>query len=575
MGSRKRRRTKKSERDFDGHDPLTVKQAMIKALVIGGAVETEIEASNIIEERSGEWGELGAVDPVLDLDSLLFLHEISDTLRQCVDAYVCNIEGNGHIIKPKIDLTKEREVEQKITEILEAEKFADELEVAYDEGRPLDELDVEPPTEQEIKDRAKKLAAQIRRETHIAKTWFANCSPKHTWEWLREKKRVDEEVIGHACWEVLRDSKNRVRRLEHMPGNTILPMSDDGTRVKVERMEWISEVSTTTVTESIMFRKYVQKESGKTRYFKEFGDPRAMDRDSGEVFEAKFKKVGDGEYEEVMSAEDVMKAKNPKAEPATEVFYFAVESPHTPAGMIRWPGWIVSIFGNRAAAESNLSYFENHAIPESALLVGGGQLNDKSVQRIKGQLTKKHKGAKNHNRLLILQATAAGTGRPGDKPEVPEMKWINLSEHQKGDSTFSKYTKDNQDGLTSSFRQSPILTGRVPSDLNRATAWAVLFQADRQVYGPLRRAFDRWVNSTLLPAIGCYAVHFESLSPVGTDIETMSKALAVGIKAGAFSPNEVRLLFSTWLNEPFDPIEEEWAKIPFAMTLNQISGDGT
>ena len=218
----------------------------------------------------------------------------------------------------------------------------------------------------------KKLERQIRRETHVAKAWFENCSPKHSFEWLREKKRTDEEVVGHGCWEVLRDNKDKVRRLGHIPGHTILPMTDDGSRVTVERLEWVTSVSTRKVTEQLMFRTYIQKDAGNTRYFKEFGDPRAMDSDTGKVYEAKYKQGDDGEDVLVTSALAVMKKDKKNAIPATEVVYFPIESPHTPAGMIRWAGWIVSIFGNRAAAESNLSYFENLAIPEAALLIGGG-----------------------------------------------------------------------------------------------------------------------------------------------------------------------------------------------------------
>jgi capsid portal protein len=576
MAVRRRNKKKKTAQSGDNYEGMTVKQALIKALVIGGAADSEITASRIIAEREEAWSGLGAVDTILDLDSLLYLHEISDTLPQCVAAYVGNIELNGWVLKPKLDLGH-KDAKDKVGDILEAEAWADAIEAAQDtEDKDIDDIDVPPPSEEEIESRTKELQRQIRRETYIAKAWFENCSAKNSFEWLRGKKRTDEEVVGHGCWEVLRDSKKRVRRLEHIPGHTILPMSDDGKRVNVERLEWVSSVSTRTVTEPLLFRKYVQKDGGNTRYFKEFGDPRAMDSDTGKVYEAKYKKGPDGELVMIKTAEEVMKADKKEAIPATEVVYFPVESPHTPAGMIRWAGWIVSIFGNRAAAESNLAYFENHAVPEAALLIGGGKLTDDSARKMKGHLTKKHKGSKNHGRLLIMQALAkAEGGRPGEKNVTPEMKWINLSEFQKGDGNFIKYTENNQAGLTSSFRQSPILVGKIPSDLNRATAWAVLFQADRQVYGPLRREFDRWVNKVLLPSIHCYAIEFESLSPVGTDIETMSKALEIGIKGGAFTPNEIRKLFSLWLNEPFEEIEEDWAKMPSLFTLNGITPDGT
>jgi capsid portal protein len=229
--------------------------------------------------------------------------------------------------------------------------------------------------------------------------------------------------------------------------------------------------------------------------------------------------------------------------------------------------------GNRAAAEANLAYFENHAIPDSAVLVSGGQLNNNSVERIENAF-KQNKGATKHHKTVILQATSA-KGNPKDASSVPTIEWINLSDFQSGDALFQDYTENNQNGLSSSFRQPAILVGRIPTDLNRATALAALSQTEKQVYGPLRRKFDEWVNRKLFLEMGITTVKFTSLSPEATNIEEMAKAAETGIKGGAFSPNILLTLFSQWFNMEFEQIEEPWGNVPLAMTLSGVNPDGS
>lgn len=561
-----------------------VRQALVKALVIAGRHENEVSAIKSMQEQDNLWQGVGAVEPLLDPESLMSLYEISDSLRQNIDAYATNIEGNGHVLLPKIDLTKD-DAPAKVKNALDAKNYAEQVDAAMadlnarametgesvTEAQRLEAMDkINPtePTDAEVKEEMENLRRKIQREMHLATAWFRNVHPELSFVDLRQMKRVDEETIGHGCWEVRRDSNGLVRRLEPIAGYTILPLKNKGEEVIVERQEWVSDIYTRTVIEPVRFSRYVQRVDGKTTYFKDFNDPRLVSNLTGEVY-MKPKKVG-GDILGYEADYSKMKTKEPNACPAGELIYFRIYSPKTQAGMIRWGGQITGVIGSRAAAEANLAYFENHAVPDAVLLVSGGQLNNESIKRIQESLRSKTKGPRNQHRTLVVQATAKGT-QPNQVVNNPDMEWINLSDFQQGDALFQGYTENNKTGVSSCFRQALLLIGHIPSDLNRATALAVMNLVEKQVYGPLRSKFDWWVNNTLLPSIGIKLLKFESLSPEATNIEEMAKAIEPGIKGGAFTPNMLLELYSVWLNREFERIDAEWGDVPFSATLSGLN----
>jgi capsid portal protein len=571
--------------EFDGGiEQKTVKQAMVKALVITGRYSDEDSAMKAMSSHEEEWGELGAVDPILPPDSLLSLYEISDSLRQNIESYAHNIEGNGHVLTPKFDLSpKNKKAFDEVKDSMDAAAWSDAVtaEMARldrqeeetgetvsqaDRHRAIDELVVKEPADDAVNAEMERLKLAMKREKHMADSWFKNVHPTMSFLELRERKRIDEEAVGRAAWEVRRDNRGMIRRLEQILGHTVLPLKGDGDEVEVEREEWVSAIETRPSIETVKFRRYVQRANGKVTYFKDLGDPRLVSDKTGKVYmkngTRNGKKILEPDYK-------TMKKDEPDAGPAQELIFFSTYSPKTTAGMVRWAAMSPHILGSRAASESNLAYFENHAVPDAILLVSGGQLNNESVERIKENLRAKTRGAKNHHRVLVVQATA-NAKRPNEVPNNPDMEWKNLADFQQGDALFQDYTENNKKALSSAFRQALLLIGQIPSDLNRATALAIMSLVDKQVYGPLRRRFDWFMNNTLLPAIGIKLLKFESLSPEAQNIEEMAKAIEYGVKGGAFTPNILLELYGLWFNREFPKIEEPWGDVPFAATLNQL-----
>lgn len=569
-------------------EQLTVKQAMVKALVITGRANNEDAALELMNDHGDALNEVNAVDPLLDMEALMSLYEISDSLRQNIDAYVTNIEANGHVLEPKIDLETDESSDQ-VKTAMDAANWADAVtealsdlkktaEESGDDITPkmrrdaIENIKVTEPTDAEVRERKEELSVQIQREMHMATAWFRNVHPELSFLDLRERKRVDEESIGHAAWEVMRDDNGLFRRLEPMPGYTVLPVKSSINIYEVPRQEWVSELETRTVLEKVRFRLYVQKVGSKTVFYKDLDDPRLVSDKTGKIY----MKVENVDGKRVLKQDpERMKESESDAMPANELIYFAIYHPKTTAGMVRWAAMSTAMIGSRAAALANLAYFENHAIPDAVLMISGGQLNNESVERIQEMIRSKAKGPGNHHRTLVVQATG-GTktgGRPNEVVNNPTMEWVNLSDFQNGDALFANYTKDNKEAVSSSFRQALLLIGYIPSDLNRATALAILSLAEKQVYGPLRNKFDWWVNNTLLPSIGIKLITFTSLSPEATNIEEMAKAIEPGIKGGAFTPNDLRALYSQWLNQEFKKFPGEWADEPWGASTAQLDLD--
>ena len=91
----------------------------------------------------------------------------------------------------------------------------------------------------------------------------------------------------------------------------------------------------TPITRKKRVRRYKQQVGGKTVYFREFGDPRIMDKRSGEY-------LSDGETLELgLQANEILEIKN-----GTEHY-----------GEVRWEGQILTIDGCRSAEKLNNNYF--------------------------------------------------------------------------------------------------------------------------------------------------------------------------------------------------------------------------
>jgi len=175
------------------------------------------------------------VQPVFSFKQLSHLYLTSTTLRECIQAYVRNIESYGHRIE-YIGPEGKRE-----SRVAKAEKAR------------IDSL----------------LASLVQNGETVTEA--------------RENSRIDKEVIGARAFEVMEDTAGRVVGIKRIPTNTLLMTRLD--KEQTPALLWNS-VTHSFQMQMRRFRQFMQRDDdGKAVYFKEIGDPRPIDPSTGEVNE--------------------------------------------------------------------------------------------------------------------------------------------------------------------------------------------------------------------------------------------------------------------------------------------------
>ena len=441
----------------------------------------------------------GIIEPPYNLDWLVRLPEHSNMLGQCIEAMETNIDGFGFTLEPAFE---------------------------FDE---------------------KNKEAESERKT--LEHFFEFCNPELPYSQLRRRVRRDLEVLGNAYWEVIRDGKGDIVWLEHIEGHTMRLTALDTEYTPVDyiiRDDASNELQHYPSRKK--FRRFVQIRDGLKVYFKEFGDTRLINSQTGRVEE------NEGDFT-----------------PATEIIHFKLYCPYSPYGVPRWIGNWLAVTGSRQAEEVNWEYFENNTIPPMALLVTGTQLDDKVVERIEDFINDEMKGRKSFNKMLIIEATSQGS-LPGTNSGTPIVRFQHLSDAQQKDSLFDNYDRTNREKIRSSFRLPPIFVG-LTSDYTRATARESREVAEEQVFQPERVDHDFVINRLLFPAMGVKYWKYKSLPPKVNDFDIMSGVLNTFSNCG-LTVKELRDEISRLLNHPLTPIEEEnneWLNLPLSVYFAKLS----
>lgn len=176
---------------------------------------------------------LPIVNPIFPFKQLSQVYIASTTLRECISAYVTNIEGYG-------------------------------IKLAYvgPEGR--------------------RDSLPARREKEQIEWFLAQLvNNGETLEEAMERSRIDKEVVGARAFEIMQDEAGRVTNIARIPTNTLLM-----TRLEKEPIEtqvWNERFGRYQMVKR-RFRRYVQRDVfGRMIYFKEWGDPRKIDPKNGMV----------------------------------------------------------------------------------------------------------------------------------------------------------------------------------------------------------------------------------------------------------------------------------------------------
>lgn len=470
--------------------------------------------------------------PPFDLFTLAMLPEHNSELTPVIETMETNIDGFGHHLVPRVDVHS---------------------------------ADLVPEIQTEVKREKVKLT-----------NFFNYANLRDSFTMLRRKLRKDIETTGNAYWEVIRSVSGKIQGFEHVPSYQVRLGKIDIDPIEVEiptlQLQEDDSVRIEPIKTWQRFRPFVQARLSPTygfgggsggyvtsggyrmRWFKEFGDPRVYDNETGEVVPPE--KVADFKDGKPMEY----------ARRANELIHFKLYSTRSPYGLPRYIGNLLSIFGTRAAEEINYVTFRNNNIPSMAILVSNGQLTQDTVERITSFIESKIQGSDNYSKFLVIEAEGIMEGEDAGQIKM-EMKPLVEAQHK--DALFQNYMKNGQNNVRRAFRIPPIFVG-MSEEYTRATADTSRMLADEQVFAPERDEFDLFMNRRLFPDMGIIYHKFKSNSPNTTDNTELVSILSGAEKTGGMTPRIARIVLEDILGQELPPFTQS-AKfdpdLPFSLLM--------
>jgi PBSX family phage portal protein len=432
------------------------------------------------------------INPPYDPKALKRIVENSTILQQCITAYMQNICGFGTALQYREDETQNEETADMKAEWNRAKDF-------------LRYFNVEMP----FKD-----------------VWAQGIG--------------DRETTGNGYIEIIRDNK-LLPAEGYIVDNTTVKVTKKGDPVEIKR-EGRPPIYK-------RYRRYVQEINGKKIWFKEFGDPRTMNEDTGE-------------YDE----------NTPADKRANEILHLKIGN--GAYGVPRWIGHVPHITGARKAEELNLKYFRQGRHTPLAVLVKNGMLTEESYAAIQ-EYIQGVEGADNAFKFLLLEVEGIEDENTlGDekKPNV-DLELKSLADILQKDALFLEYDVASRKKVQSAFRLSDLYVG-YNDNLNRATAETARQLAEEQVFIPERESLEFIINNILLADYEFKYVDVIFNRPEVSSVEEKARLIDAFVGVGGIAPNDIRDAVGRLLGKELEPFKGDWANLPLAITKQwQTSAD--
>lgn len=356
-----------------------------------------------------------------------------------------------------------------------------------------------------------------------------------------EKVVESRETYGIAYIECIRNLEGAVVEIEFVKDTPTIEL----TRPLEPYVEITYYYKGESIPRKKRFKKYRQTVGGKTVYFKEFGDPRLMDKRSGEY-------LNENETLELNYQ-------------ANEILEFTIGT--EPYGEVRWIGQTLNVDGSRKAENLNNNYFTNGRHTPLMIIVKGGTLSDDSFAKLKGYMNG-IRGEAGQHAFLVLETEDTETRAGFSDVKQPEIEIKDMAAILQKDELFQEYQENSRRKVQSSF-QLPDLYVAYTTDFNRATAQTAMEVTEKQVFQPERASLAWQINNKLLNGYGfkyckCY---FEG--PDITNPDDMAKILNITERAGGMSPNIAKELTYNTLGKDAENYPDEWGDIPLQYTKSQ------
>ena len=424
------------------------------------------------------------VDPPADLFGLKVMVSQSSILPQCIRAYKNNIAGFGIGIRYKADYAEET-AEMK-SEFTRAEEIVELLNM---------DMDTKEVFEDAIEAR---------------------------------------ETYGIAYLEILRNLAGEVTGIEFIRGTPSVR--------KTVPLEPYIEIEyhfrNRTEKRPRKFCKYKQEINGKVVYFKELGDPRVMDKTTGNY-------LPENETLDLNSQ-------------ANEILEFAIGT--DTYGEVRWIGQVLGVDGSRRAEILNNRYFVEGRHTPLLIMIKGGTLTDNSFQKLQ-QYMNDIKGENGQHAFIVLEAENADNKTDFSEEKQPEIEIKDLAAILQKDELFQDYLNNNRRKVQSAFQLPDLYVGYT-TDFNRATAQTAMEVTEKQLFQPERRSLAWIINNKLLSGYGFQYVEAYFLEPDVTNPDDLAKILNITERAGGLTPNKAKELTYALMGETSENYEGEWGDTP-------------
>lgn len=307
----------------------------------------QISTENAI--NAAEW-----ISHPVDMRGLKELVDDSTILPQCIRAYKSNIAGFG-------------------------------ISVHY-----IDDYEEETPEMKAEWDLAEKIIELLNMD----------CMTKEVFENVIR----DRETYGISYCEVIRDMKGNVSQLEFI----IDTPSIDMTYPLEPYVDITYYYKGEAITRKRKFRKFRQNVAGKTVYFKEFGDPRIMDKRTGKYL---------GETDDNIEIDNQ----------ANEIIEFRIGS--LPYGEVRWIGQVLTVDGNRRAEVLNNAYFRKGRHTPLMILIKGGTLSDEAYNKLQTYMDS-IEGENGQHSFLLLETDTNETTAAFTEQKQPDVEIKDLADRK-------------------------------------------------------------------------------------------------------------------------------------------------
>ncbi len=406
-------------------------------------------------------------------------------------------------------------------------------------------------------------------EKELLDNLFDQPNDEESFSEIRDKFRRDFEATGNAYLEAVRDMDGRVALVfwADAKRTRLCPLDDEPVIVAASILRGKTEVP---ITKQKRFRRFcmvtVTGSSDRTsvRYFKQFGDARAMNALTGEYLDdAKLK-----EYTQ-------LKASGAKVafELATEILHYKYGN--RTYGYPRWIANLTEVLGISNAKYVNYDLFDNQGIPPLMIMVNNAKLTAESLQDLKQWLIAA-KGAANFNRILLLETEStieslSSDGKTKSSTGVIDVK--PTAEYRKEDAMFTGYLNREEASVRQyGFRLPEMFVG-ISKDYNRATAEVCREVTEDQVFGPERNSFDSFINSTIIKSYKVSQVRFQSKRPRVVSLESLLGMIENIASNAGLTTNELIKLVNDFYGTEFQSYKEDWANLPIPAGLEILKKD--